>query len=542
MCFVFHAVEPQLILFACDVSFSSAEMDVESKAAYGNEDGDVPGCGSREMVENSETNISKNSSDVNVDGIDVHLEAVDVAVGDSCHAAAGTTAEFETQGRTMSLSASSNKRHKCKHCNKTFNSLAVLHEHYLTSHGGEDFTIPMKPPISVSDKIQLRLSRRSLAMKHPSCWVCGRVCSSLAVLKQHFVLKHSAEDQNILSNDKLLRSKAFVHPVNGLQSDKKYGRSGLLCDLCGKVCRNSREFYEHSVVHGGAVIEQEGKDADVQNDDGGRKYVCEMCGKVCLRPSALASHRRFHIRDQAHSCMHCGKMFTMKKNLERHQRQHTGERQLICEHCGRSFMHRASLRDHKSRQHHDKVATEIDSLSFRCKRCGERFSQISLLRQHIVELHRPVAPKERSLCTLCGKSFSCKFTLSMHMRLHTGERPHGCSQCDRSFPTRAALRQHAFHHTNSYPHVCSTCGKCFTVPSALANHERVHSGVKPFSCEHCGRMFGQRYHLKQHVLSMHSKDKLLHCSECDAAFSRQLDLKRHSLCFHQTAEFITQPL
>jgi len=447
------------------------------------------------MVSENSLDFSKDLDQLDV--TDTHLDAADTTLDHSI-----ATEEFQTEKKRLPRSTYTKKRPTCGMCGTICSSWAVLQKHCSVSHGDENCLMPLKSPTSVSDKIQLRLSRRCQIVKHPSCWICGIVCSSLRVFKEHFELKHSTEDQSILSNESLLRSRAFPHLS---QSGKKQVRSSLLCDLCGKVCRSLGEFKKHRLSHG--ELKQDRQDVNDEGDGVEPQYVCDVCGKVCLRPSALASHRLSHSRACTHSCLDCGQIFTMKKNLLRHQIRHTGERPLICEHCGRSFLRRASWRDHKLRQHRDKVSTDIDSLTFHCKRCGEQFYQISRLRRHIVEVHRPAAPKERSLCTLCGKSYSCKFTLEMHMRLHSGERPHKCSRCDRSFPTRAALRHHTFRHTNNHPYVCSTCGKRFTIPSTLANHERTHSGTKPFSCKDCGKLFGQHFYLKQHIRRTHAKNK-----------------------------------
>jgi len=466
--------------------------------------------------------------------------------------------------RRLSQRPSYMRHPNCWICGRVCSSLAVFKEHFRLKHSTEDQSIlgdelllrskvfihqenslesekkyAQGSILAKLDKFQLRLSRRWSNMKHPSCWICGRICSSLAVFKEHFRLKHFMEDQSILSNELLLRSKVFIHQADSLRSKNKRARNSIQCDLCSKVCRSLWEFDKHILTHGTRGMERQ----DISVETGGDKqwYVCDVCGKACSRPSALASHRRFHVRNNIHSCVQCGVTFKERRYLVRHQRRHSGIRPFVCEHCGQSFMRQVSLRDHKSRQHHDKVSTEADRPYFHCKRCGDQFCQISQLRRHIVETHRPARPKERCLCTLCGKSFSCKFTLKMHVRLHTGERPHKCSQCERSFPTRAALRQHMLKHTNNYLHVCSTCGKRFSFPSTLAKHERVHSAVKSFCCERCGKLFRHNHYLKQHVALAHAKDKLLQCNKCDASYSRQIELRRHYLHVHPTAEFVTQP-
>jgi len=427
-------------------------------------------------------------------------DACDPGFGDCTASGDKPAVTEETVADAGRLPRSSTRHSRCGCCGKICSSLAMLRQHYSVWHSAAPS----------ADKMRLRLARRSLSRKHPSCWVCGVLCSSLALLRKHFSVKHSTEDQSVLGDENRLRSMAF--PVNVLRSDKSRRRGPVLCHACGMMCRTLRQLSEHHSLHRDGVIVKR------ETAEGGL-YVCETCGKVCSRPSALSSHRRLHLRPKAAApcCGICGQRFTMRKNLLRHQRRHTGDRPHVCEHCGFSYFHRASLRDHILRQHRDEVAAaDSEQLAFRCRRCGARFPQKCELRRHVVERHRPETPKERSLCAHCGKSFSRASTLALHVRLHTGLLPHKCGNCEAAFPTRTALRQHSLRHANplDYPHVCATCGRRFALPSGLSNHERVHSGLKPFNCDHCGRQFGRRYRLSRHILQNHAETPSLdlHCS------------------------------
>lgn len=113
--------------------------------------------------------------------------------------------------------------------------------------------------------------------------------------------------------------------------------------------------------------------------------------------------------------------------------------------------------------------------------------------------------KEESLsCNICEKMFATPASLSMHKKIHSGERPH----------------------------ICMTCGKSFTQIGTLRAHERVHTGEKPYECTVCGKTFAQcgsfRMHERRHHRDM--MENLQKCFVCGAGFHSVEDLQKHMLC------------
>merc|ERR1712209_295347 len=83
-------------------------------------------------------------------------------------------------------------------------------------------------------------------------------------------------------------------------------------------------------------------------------------------------------------------------------------------------------------------------------------------------------------CSRQEKPFKAQYMLVVHMRRHTGEKPHKCTfeGCWKAYSRLENLKTHLRSHTGEKPYMCEFpgCTKAFSNASDRAKHQnRTHS-------------------------------------------------------------------
>lgn len=90
-------------------------------------------------------------------------------------------------------------------------------------------------------------------------------------------------------------------------------------------------------------------------------------------------------------------------------------------------------------------------------------------------------------CTVngCSKVFASRWSLTRHVRSHTGERPFHCGTCGKSFIQKCSLTRHEQIHLSSKVWVCPylLCAKKFKLKEYLDIHKRTHDNVTASSSD-----------------------------------------------------------
>lgn len=271
---------------------------------------------------------------------------------------------------------------------------------------------------------------------------------------------------------------------------------------------------------GGEEDEDDDQDEETFKRTSKAQFECNKCQRTFHYEKSYLKHiSTYHgvTADVIYRCDTCQQTFANRSNLKTHERHvHSSEREFSCSTCAKAFKRKKDVVRHQ-RQVHERSNQENV-----CTVCGKSLSCKAALLLH-ERIHTGTKPFE---CTLCGARFTQKSALKMHSRTHTGEKPFACDKCDARFTQKHMLAYHTRSHTGEKPFMCEACGKSFSSREYLRHHSNIHTGIKPFKCEHCDRGFAQRNSLNQH-LKIHTGERPYRCAFCEKHFTQLNALQRH---------------
>ncbi|XP_012675891.2 zinc finger protein 407 [Clupea harengus] len=389
----------------------------------------------------------------------------------------------------------------------------------ITSLGGATSSIMVtgvSSPMKVRRSKSLCPATRGLTPgQRIRCEDCGFMADGLSGLNVHISMKHPSKDKHFHC---LLCGKSFytesnlhqhltsaAHLRNEQASIEELPEGGATfkCVKCNDPFETEQELFVHIKEKHEELLREV------------NKYVLEDTEQI----------NREREENQGSVCKHCGKVCKSSNSMAflAHVRTHTGSKPFRCKICNFATAQLGDARNH--------VKRHLGMREYKCHVCGWAFVMKKHLSTHLLGKHGVGRPKERKYeCDLCDRSFSERWALNNHMKLHTGDKPFKCAwpSCHYAFLTLSAMKDHYRTHTGEKSFLCDLCGFAGGTRHALTKHRRQHTGERPFRCHLCNFASTTQSHLTRHK-RVHTGEKPYRCPWCDYRSNCAENIRKHIL-------------
>merc|ERR1712096_41625 len=164
-------------------------------------------------------------------------------------------------------------------------------------------------------------------------------------------------------------------------------------------------------------------------------------------------------------------------------------------------------------------------------------------------------------CKECNVFYPRKWSMKLHIRIHTGEKPYICDYqgCNKAFSRPGSLSEHKRrNHEKQVHHTCPICDKKFYGRSDMLIHIVIHDEARQSRerflppkmlkllkeveelnfegqlivsncvCDKCGKIFNKKGGKERHVKNVHSRQDDCGVGSCGKSFYANSGLLSHS--------------
>ncbi|XP_055359386.1 zinc finger protein 1035 [Betta splendens] len=406
---------------------------------------------------------------------------------------------------------------KCPHCTQRFRYRSLLLRHMVTHTGLQPYP----------------------------CLHCSQRFPSQGMCLQHEVFCDGVSNEGS-SKDKSDVSKKQTAIGVTTPIPQAEGQAEYKCKFCTKTFTKSRKLRYHILTHN-EVKPYRCKACDScfsrydhlkvhQTRCKGKKTRLEVCiPKISIDDIGRGWQNKFGLEpgkeEETFECEVCARSFTSQSKLSRHNTMFHVAKLFKCSRCGSTFSHEKTLKRHRKLIKCRRVSTEATaSLPQHPNPMENMTKPVYGVKSGILERIKPCFNKKyKYVCSYCPRAFEKSWQLSVHTRLHTGEKPFACDYCGQRFIRKDYVQRH-------YPRCskkqleqvfCDQCGgpfskvdlenhkkHCFTSPNIskpnVCQDQQSTSQSPPrgFSCAYCSSRFLLFSQLQEHFLNAHKLETL----------------------------------